>query len=199
MTLSTRRCSFALLFLTLALAGAVVLAGWRFNGDMERARAQAARGSVLLQTRCGAIQYQEAGTGVPLLAVHGSGGGHDQGMAFAGALSGQGVRAIAMSRFGYLRTPMPVDASAAAQADAQVCLLDALGIQRAAVMGGSAGAPSALQMALRPDLRGQIRPRNRRRVAGGHRRRGGHGLGCGRGGMLVARVPVIVDHEFARR
>jgi 2-hydroxy-6-oxonona-2,4-dienedioate hydrolase len=54
-----------------------------------------------------------------------------------------------MSRFGYLRTPMPADASAAAQADAHVCLLDALGIKRAAVMGGSAGAPSALQMAFR--------------------------------------------------
>jgi len=53
---------------------------------------------------------------------------------------------------GYLRTPMPADASAAAQADAHACLLDALGIRRAAVMGGSAGPPSALQMALRhPD------------------------------------------------
>jgi 2-hydroxy-6-oxonona-2,4-dienedioate hydrolase len=57
-----------------------------------------------------------------------------------------------MSRFGYLRTPMPADASAAAQADAHVCLLDALGIAQAAVVGGSAGAPSALQMAIRhPD------------------------------------------------
>jgi pimeloyl-ACP methyl ester carboxylesterase len=83
------------------------------------------------------------------LAVHGSGGGYDQGMAFAGTLAQQGIRVIAMSRFGYLRTPMPADASAAAQADAHVCLLDALGIGRAAVMGGSAGAPSALQMAIR--------------------------------------------------
>jgi pimeloyl-ACP methyl ester carboxylesterase len=56
---------------------------------------------------------------------------------------------IAMSRFGHLRTPMPADASALAQAEAHVCLLDALGIPRAAVMGGSAGAPSALQMAIR--------------------------------------------------
>ena len=57
-----------------------------------------------------------------------------------------------MSRFGYLRMPMPANASAAAQADAHVCLLDALGIRRAAVMGGSAGAPSALEMTLRhPD------------------------------------------------
>lgn len=37
--------------------------------------------------------------------------------AVAGALAHQGVRVIAMSRFGYLRTPMPADASAAAQAD----------------------------------------------------------------------------------
>jgi 2-hydroxy-6-oxonona-2,4-dienedioate hydrolase len=94
-------------------------------------------------------RHVAAGTGVPLLAVHGSGGGYDQGMAFAGALADHGIRVIAMSRFGYLRTPMPADASAAAQADAHVCLLDALGVRPAAVMGGSAGAPSALQMAIR--------------------------------------------------
>jgi len=56
---------------------------------------------------------------------------------------------------GYLRTPMPADASAAAQADAHACLLDALGIRRAAVMGGSAGAPSALQMGTSPPGPGQ--------------------------------------------
>ena len=136
----------------LGLVGAVVLIGWRFNRDLALASARAAQGGVLLTTRCGPIEYQEAGTGVPLLVVHGSGGGHDQGMAFAGTLARQGVRVIAMSRFGYLGTPMPADASAAAQADAHVCLLDALGIGRAAVMGGSAGAPSSLQMAIRhPD------------------------------------------------
>ena len=144
-----RRAGWPLL--ALALVGAAVIA-WLFSRDIQRARDHAAQGSVLIATRCGPIEYQEAGTGVPLLAVHGSGGGHDQGMAFAGALATQGIRVIAMSRFGYLRTPMPADASAAAQADAHVCLLDALGIRQAAVMGGSAGAPSALQMAIRhPD------------------------------------------------
>ena len=139
-------------------AGFVVLVlavpgiAWRFDSDIKIAQANAARGSVLLQTRCGPIEYQEAGNGVPLLAVHGSGGGHDQGMAFAAGLARKGVRVIAMSRFGYLRTPMPADPSVAAQADAHVCLLDALGIAKAAVMGGSAGGPSALQMAIRyPD------------------------------------------------
>ena len=151
MSITTRRAALTLLavVVALALAGTALLIAWRFDGDMQRARARAAQGSVLLQTRCGPIEYQEAGAGVPLLAVHGSGGGHDQGMAFASKLAERGVRVIAMSRFGYLRTPMPADASAAAQAEAHVCLLDALGIRRAAVMGGSAGAPSALQMALR--------------------------------------------------
>jgi 2-hydroxy-6-oxonona-2,4-dienedioate hydrolase len=134
------------------LLAAAILIGWRFDHDMKQAGARAASGSALIATRCGPIEYQVAGRGVPLLVVHGSGGGHDQGMAFAGALTRHGVRVIAMSRFGYLRTPMPADASAAAQADAHVCLLDALGIRRAAILGGSAGAPSALQMAIRhPD------------------------------------------------
>lgn len=54
-----------------------------------------------------------------------------------------------MSRFGYLRTPLPAVASAAAQADAHACLLDALRIRRAAIVGVSAGAPSSIQFALR--------------------------------------------------
>jgi 2-hydroxy-6-oxonona-2,4-dienedioate hydrolase len=119
---------------------------------MQRARAHAAQGAVLVQTPCGQIEYQDAGTGPALLAIHGSGGGHDQGMAFASNLARNGVRVIAMSRFGYLRTPMPRNASAATQADAHVCLLDALGIAKASVMGGSAGAPSAIELAIRhPD------------------------------------------------
>ena len=136
-----------LLGLVLLLAALVVW--WRFAQDMARAGERIAHGSALVATPCGPIEYQQAGTGAPLLVVHGSGGGFDQGMAFAGTLAQQGVRVIAMSRFGYLRTPMPEDATVAAQADAHVCLLDALGIPQAAVLGGSAGAPSALQMALR--------------------------------------------------
>ena len=150
MKAGTRKALLAAL--TLAFLAATLFVKWRFDIDMQRARAHAAQGSVLLPTHCGPIEYQETGTGVPLLAVHGSGGGQDQGMAFAAGLASYGIRVIAMSRFGYLRTPMPTDASAAAQADAHACLLDALGIAKAAVMGGSAGALSALQMAIRhPD------------------------------------------------
>ena len=141
----------------LGLAGVLLVAcagliWWRFDTDIDAARSRVAQGGTAIDTPCGTIEYQEAGAGAPLLAIHGSGGGFDQGMAFAGPLAAGGVRVIAISRFGYLRTPMPDDASAQAQADAFVCLLDALDIDKAAVVGGSAGALSALQMAIRhPD------------------------------------------------
>lgn len=144
----TRTRAIALALLT-AFGLAVAIIHSRFRSDLAHAAERAAQGSTVLATRCGPIEYQEAGHGIPLLMIHGSGGGHDQGMAFARPLAQHGIRVIAMSRFGYLRTPRPVDASPEAQADAHVCLLDALGIELAAVVGASAGAPSALQTAIR--------------------------------------------------
>lgn len=136
----------------LGLLIAIVWVGWRFQLDISQAKAHSFAGSVVVDTRCGPIEYQEAGSGIPLLMIHGSGGGHDQGMAWARPLSAQGIRVIAMSRFGYLRTPRPADASPEAQADAHVCLMDALDIPKAAVIGVSAGGPSAMQAAIRhPD------------------------------------------------
>jgi 2-hydroxy-6-oxonona-2,4-dienedioate hydrolase len=135
--------------LLVATAAVVAAIWWRFDGDIAAARTRAAKGGMLVQTNCGPIEYQEAGRGVPLLMVHGSGGGHDQGMLFAKDFAPKGVRVIAMSRFGYLRTPLPVEATPAAQADAHACLLDALGVQQAAILGASAGAPSAIQFAIR--------------------------------------------------
>ncbi|MDP2007820.1 MAG: alpha/beta hydrolase [Rubrivivax sp.] len=132
-----------------ALAAAAFTVHARFERDLAVAVARAAQGSEVISTRCGPIEVQQAGAGLPLLMVHGSGGGHDQGMAWARPLVAQGVRVIAVSRFGYLRTPRPADASPEAQADAHDCLLDALGIVKAAVVGISAGGPSALQLALR--------------------------------------------------
>lgn len=120
-----------------------------YRRDLRRAEERIATGSQVAETSCGPIEYAVAGHGQPVMVVHGAGGGFDQGMLFADALQHSGFQAIAMSRFGYLRTPLPKDASAAAQADAHACLLDALGIDRAAFIGVSAGAPSSMQFALR--------------------------------------------------
>ena len=148
-----RRPLFAAFVCGAVIAGvATLLIRTRFERDLAVATARAAQGSVVVATRCGPIEYQEAGQGMPLLMIHGSGGGQDQGLAWAKPLTAAGVRVIAMSRFGYLRTPRPADASPEAQADAHVCLLDTLGIAKATIVGVSAGGPSALQTAIRhPD------------------------------------------------
>jgi pimeloyl-ACP methyl ester carboxylesterase len=125
----------------------------RYRRDIRQARARVSTGSEIANTVCGPIELAVAGEGPPVLVVHGAGGGYDQGLDFAKPLAEQGFRTIAMSRFGYLRTPLPADASASAQADAHACLLDTLGIERAAVAAASAGAPSAMQFALRHPTR----------------------------------------------
>lgn len=123
-----------------------------YQRDIRHARERVSTGSQIAQTPCGPIEYAVAGDGPPILVVHGAGGGYDQGLDFGEPLAKIGFRVIAMSRFGYLRTPLPADASAAAQADAHACLLDALKIRRVTVIGASAGAPSSIQFALRqPD------------------------------------------------
>lgn len=143
----------ALSFLILlVVVGLFALAYSVYQRDIRQARQRVSSGSEVAQTPCGPIEYAIAGHGRPVLVVHGAGGGYDQGLDFAGPLVSRGFRVIAISRFGYLRTPLPADASAAAQADAHACLLDALGIERAAIIGASAGAPSSMQFALRhPD------------------------------------------------
>jgi len=133
----------------LAIVAAIATVGYGlYRRDLKAAQARLAGASEVVTTPCGPIEYATTGTGPPVLFVHGAGGGFDQGLALGAPVAARGYRAISMSRFGYLRTPLPADASAKAQAAAHVCLLDALGLERAAVVGVSAGAPSALQLAV---------------------------------------------------
>src|SRR5690606_29987722 len=89
-----------------------------YHRDLSAARARIASGSAMAMTKCGPIEYAEVGQGPAVLLVHGAGGGWNQGWQIAEDLARRGHRVVAMSRFGYLRTPMPADASPEAQADA---------------------------------------------------------------------------------
>jgi pimeloyl-ACP methyl ester carboxylesterase len=142
-----RKLAIAATAIAVPVSAAFIL----FRRAIALERERVAR-SMVAATRCGPIEYGSAGEGPVILAVHGAGGGWDQGLDLAGWLARDGYRVVAMSRFGYLRTPVPPDASAEAQADAHACLLDSVGVARAAIIGASAGAPSALQFAIRhPD------------------------------------------------
>ena len=131
------------------LAALLAAAALAYRSDLRRETERVSTGSQVVDTRCGPIEYAALGSGPAVLLVHGAGGGFDQGLGIAQELAAHGFHVIAMSRFGYLRTPLPADASPAAQADAHACLLDALGVERAAIVGISAGAPSTMQFALR--------------------------------------------------
>jgi len=140
----------ALAIPALAVMGSGLWVYARYRRDLRIRLARLKGASLIAQTRCGPIEYAEAGSGTSLLIVHGAGGGFDQGMEFGGAsLALRGFYVVASSRFGYLRTPAPDDPSPAAQADAFAALMDALGITRTAIIGVSAGAPSAMQFAIR--------------------------------------------------
>jgi pimeloyl-ACP methyl ester carboxylesterase len=134
-------------------AAAAGLVFWLYRSDMARARRAARAGSRIVDTAAGPIEYIERGSGAAMLSIHGAGGGFDQGLANVAHFASEGFRVIAPSRFGYLRTPTPADASAAAQADAHAALLSSLDIGRAVVVGVSAGARSAVEFAIRHPAR----------------------------------------------
>ena len=116
------------------IAGSVYMT---YIADVESAHKRVASGSEIAETSCGPIEYAVTGSGPAVLLVHGAGGGFDQSLEFGAVLAQQGFQVIAVSRFGYLRTPLPADGSPQAQADAHACLLDALKVERAAIVGVS--------------------------------------------------------------
>ena len=101
-----------------------------------------------ITTEYGQIEYIRRGSGSPLLVAHGITGGFDQGLSLADTYIGGGYEIIAVSRFGYLGTPLPKDGSPKVQADAYKSLLDKLNVEKVIVFGNSAGGPSAIRFAL---------------------------------------------------
>lgn len=121
----------------------------KFTKEIRKARQWLSENSRLLNTSLGPIEYSSAGRGDPVIVLHGAGGGYDQGLLISAALVGDDFWRIAVSRFGYLRSPMPVEPSYTLQADIIVELMDKLGIEKAFIIGVSAGGPSTIQFALR--------------------------------------------------
>ena len=130
-------------------AGASALAYAAYRKDIEAANQRIDDEAQLIDPAFGPIEFGESGDGPAVLVVHGAGGGFDQCLDLGRAFLGDGYRIIAPSRFGYLGTPLPADASAQAQADAHLRLLDVLQLDAVPVIAVSAGAPSAMQLCLK--------------------------------------------------
>jgi len=119
-----------------------------YQRDISIAKDRILESSQVVKTTHGIIEYSTYGNGLPVIFIHGAGGGHDMGKVCAKRI-GDDFFWICPSRFGYLRTPIPEDASFESQADAYAALLDYLNLEKAAAIGLSVGGPSALLFALR--------------------------------------------------
>lgn len=123
-----------------------------FFRDSRQAYERIRGKSKVIQSRYGDIEYTDSGSGPPVLVIHGSGGGFDQGELVAGSVLADGFRRICPSRFGYLGSTFREGATFDDQAHAYALLLDSLGVERVAVIALSHGGPSALLFtALYPD------------------------------------------------
>ncbi|MCK5119979.1 MAG: alpha/beta hydrolase, partial [Candidatus Latescibacteria bacterium] len=93
------------------------------------------------ETALGVVEYVEMGDGPVVIAIHGAMGGYDQSVILAQTIGDAGYRYIAMTRPGYLGTPMRSGQTPEQQGDLIAALLDKLSIAKAGVMAVSGGGP----------------------------------------------------------
>lgn len=135
-------------WMAVALLAAMALGLAYYGWQIHKAYDRLAGRSAVVRTSQGIVEFSDRGHGPPVLVVHGSGGGFDQGELIADAVLSDRFRVIAPSRFGYLRSDVPAGASFDDQAHAYAELLDHLRIHKVAVVALSHGGPSALLFAV---------------------------------------------------
>ena len=86
----------------LVLAVPMAWLAWGFARDMRAHEQRIGSGNRLLDTASGAVEVAEAGKidDPPLLVIHGSGGGFDQGLTLGSDYAARSYRVIVPSRFG---------------------------------------------------------------------------------------------------
>lgn len=100
------------------------------------------------QSEFGKMSYVDEGQGEAILISHGIYGGYDQGIISLKGLVGENFRKIAVSRFGYPGSKLPLNPTPQNQAQVFVELLDRLNIEKTFIIAISSGSASALAFAL---------------------------------------------------
>ncbi|WP_069999039.1 alpha/beta fold hydrolase [Cellulosilyticum sp. I15G10I2] len=142
----------AVIIIFVLISTAVIFLGIQYkrflkvkSSQIDRANAK----SVVVETDQGTIEYAVSGKGDPVLMIHGAGGGYDQGLLLAERFLPKDCMVIAVSRFGYLNTPLPEEPTPDHQATLYRGLLDKLGINEIHVVAVSDGGPSALKFSIK--------------------------------------------------
>ena len=101
-----------------------------------------------VETALGPVQCRDEGDGPCLLFVHGSPGGDDQGSLMTRFLRERGWRTVAFARPGYHGTPLTDDnRTPDSQAALAAAVMDALDVERFALMCWSGGGPTSYRLA----------------------------------------------------
>jgi pimeloyl-ACP methyl ester carboxylesterase len=143
----------SLMVIAIILISIVGFSYWRWSYNRNRLIDE---GSQIANTSRGSIEYTLQGkTGPVVLSIHGVMGGYDFGLGTAQMLELEkaGFRILAVSRPGYLNTPLQDNnLTPADQADLYAALMDELNIKSVALVAVSGGGPSAREFANRyPD------------------------------------------------
>ena len=132
---------------------AVVIGGtWvSFEVWKDQLRERLILGATVVETTQGDVEYARLGAGRTFAVLHGTPGGYDQVIG-APDFVPNNLALLAISRPGYLRTPIDSGRTPEQQADLLAALMDEVGLKTVVVMGVSGGGLAALQFALRhPD------------------------------------------------
>ena len=121
---ATKSLTIVIAILILVIVLPVLVSYSGFKRDIQAAHDRVSGDSKILRTDKYTIEYSVKGDGIPVLLLHGAGGGYDQGLWAGKTLLGDGYKFISVSRFGYLNSPIPSGASIKSQAAAYATLLD---------------------------------------------------------------------------
>lgn len=138
------------MFVLFALLVIVVIVLLKFKGAVNSSRERLAfyeKKVKSCDTTYGKLTYIDEGEGEVILSCHGICGGYDQAYDTL-ADKTKNYRILAPSRFGYMGSDMPENATITDQVEAFVELLDYLNIDKAYVLATSAGGTAAIRFAL---------------------------------------------------
>lgn len=123
---------------------------WMFEKQKTAQTESLESNSILVQTKSGEVELSDSGgTGPVVLVFHGAPGGYDQAELLGSPLARAGFRVLAISRPGYLRTPLSSGFLPEQQADLAAALLHAMKIPTAGVLGFAEGSAAAVLACLR--------------------------------------------------
>lgn len=105
--------------------------------------------SQIASTAKGKVEYALNGEGPVIITVHGGPGGYDQGLILGEFFRREGFTILAVSRPGYLGTPLETGRTEEEQADALAALIESLGLKEVGLVHASAGGPSGYLLAAR--------------------------------------------------